>query len=152
MHLWSDLHVAALNSLHHGQWIIGTCFCEAQYALRSFRKSGFPLLFCSTTKADDLESACTSFVGATVFELAAVRTLVIRSAYLHDGTHGFPYTSVQFTCRWKLYCACDVCMFGHTSHTRADLCICDYKHKHINLLHVCACVSLCVHVWALFVT
>ena len=79
----------------------------------------FHFRFCSTTEGQDLESACTSFVGATVFELAAVRTLVIDGACLHGGTQGFllyvwtVHLQVKIVlCVWCMY----VCTY--IAHTR----------------------------------
>ena len=49
----------------------------------------------STTEVDDLESACSSFVGATVFEPVAVWTLLDQSACHHGGAQGFPLPRIR---------------------------------------------------------
>ena len=145
MHLWSDQHVA-WNSLNHDQGIVRNYFCETWYALRPRRNCVFPFSFGSTTEAFDLESACSSFVGATVFELVAVWTLLGQSACLHGGAQCFPlyvcinHLQVQLVLRvWCMY----VCTY--IAHALI------YAYWIMNIktwssLHVCAYVSVCVYV------
>ena len=50
----------------------------------------FHFSFGSATEANDLESAWASFVGANVYELVAVWTLLDQIACHHGGAQGFP--------------------------------------------------------------
>ena len=49
----------------------------------------FHFSFGSATEANDLESAWASFVGANVYELVAVWTLLGQGACLRGGAQGF---------------------------------------------------------------